>query len=242
MSPAPHSNLSYAVAQTLSDAFSREEYERLLERTPLKTVFDSWAWVSACYDAPNTEPLIVTARNANNQLVCVAPLKRERRTIAGVPTSILCLVQHPYGDQMTLPHDPNEPAAPGKLIEFLYNSVIAFDAIMLDEIRCTTVDGLDIDNCLPTFIHRHELRRTPVVLFDGEDANAHKAHYSKSLKRKLQRCRNKLAKQNAKIEIDHLNADEVADTLVELKSIEDESWKGIGSAWYFFNTRPLQPI
>jgi CelD/BcsL family acetyltransferase involved in cellulose biosynthesis len=59
----------------------RAEWDRLVERAPAATVFQSWAWVATWYEhfAPDRPLEVLTFRDAAGALVGVAPCSRSRR-------------------------------------------------------------------------------------------------------------------------------------------------------------------
>ena len=213
-------------------ACERSEYEALLGACPQKTIFDTWPWVHGSYVALREDetPVFVTCRDRQGRLVGCLPLKLTTEVFLGLKLRTLRLVQYPLGDQMSIIADPSVPQAADALFGYLSGLRGLFDFVCLDEIRRgsnSTRQSFETPQTgSPARWYCSVQRETPVAPLTGKTRQTLQAGYPKSLKRRLKRCRNKIAPYAPQVEFCVVEPERVTGLLQEIKSVEDESWKG----------------
>lgn len=215
---------------SFSEGISGAEYRDLLSRSDTHTVFNEWPWVSAAYRHLHKpwRPLVLTVRDSQGRLIACLTLKYGLEWRYGMLVRTLRWVQHPLGDRMGIPCDRSSVLPVTEILRVLRRHGPGFDVLELDELYDADQIGAlhyAAAGMLPMNCLRLQ-RLTPIVHIDGWSLAEIEAAYPQNLKRKLRRCRNKLARYDHKIRFDCVVSEQVDSLLALLRDAETASWKG----------------
>lgn len=227
------------VFKDFSSSLKKSVYQELLSRSDAHTVFNEWAWVAASYRhlPADWQALIITVQDDTGLMVACFTLKYGIERRYAVSVRAIRSVQHPLADRIGIPCDRRYQLPLPELVQTLSQHGYRYDVLELDELY----DAAQLEICRkvtrasskPGCLQLQRL--TPVVAFAGKSVAEIEAGYPQNLRRKLRRCRNKLANYQHAIRFYTVASADVDHVLEELRIAETASWKGEEGVGIFSN-------
>ncbi len=215
-------------------------WERLVERDPFGTVFQTPAWVMTWQRHFGRGRLHLLTVRRNSRLLALLPLCESRLRVRGVNVCVLYFAGEPQADLLGALCRPDAPEGLQVLVDELLARVDDVDLLRLSEIAA--------DSPLQRALHKAAAERgvpaasevcarAPVLFLDRPLA-AIENGYSKSLRTRLKRARR--AQQRAGT-IDFRrwrpSPAELSQLLERLRQLENRTWKGTRDVG-IFSSRP----
>ena len=238
-------NLSVSWGSDLYSILDESEYSDLVDRIPSATVFNSWSWVSTCYEylAESETARILTVRNAESRLVACVPMVLLREKKFGVVSRVVRLMGYPFTDRYTLLVDTSTDdsvlnatlsalkAEFGKTWDRMEWNELALDEGLVKSISAWAKQNNSLEVLQVT-------SHCPVLPLSGLSRKEIEAQYTSKLRSDLKRRKKKLL-EHGEVEILHYQPaePEVDEILDQLKRVEDSSWKGAEGIGIFSNAR-----
>lgn len=231
----------------LYGAVSAEEYDQLVSEIPHTTVFNSWSWISSCYDhlVELEESWVLTVRDENGRLIACLPMVviTEQKFI--LTSRTLRLLGYPFTDRCTLLVNKSVAGAFEVVLDALfYNKPFNWHRMEWNELFLPQ-DQIDrISQWAANKNRVNDFKLTsncPVLPLESKSREELEASYTSKLRSDLKRRKKKLL-EHGDVEILHYQPTEteVDELLDQLKHVEDSSWKGAEGIGIFSHTKAFK--
>lgn len=217
----------------LYSAVTEQEYEQLVAETPHTTVFNSWSWITSCFDhlVDQEEPWILTLRNDNGQLIGCLPMVVITEKKFAFSSRTLRLMGYPFTDRCALVIDERVDGIVEAMLTALnFDKPFSWHRMEWNELFLPQSQLDKVSLWAKKHNRMNEVKITsncPVLPLEGKSREEVESTYPSKLRNELKRCMKKLRAHDG-VEFHHYqpSEEEVDALLDQIKSVEDSSWKG----------------
>lgn len=203
-------------------------YQDFGDRIQTTTIFNSYNWQHCFLNALGERSFFLLSFYSNNTLLGFIPMTYGEESIKRIPCKTLRLLGFPYSDRSALIICIHEDLSTKSIPEAIKHFPKRLDIAIFDELLASDSNKLkEHSTALGFKVRTRHSSSTPCLDFDQDDHGDITGKYSRSLKTRLQRARNK-QKRTGEIRFEYFrpDIDRLENYLDALAKIENTSWKG----------------